>query len=344
MAIKKSINDLKDLFSKYRKKNCLTDKTVYDEEPHNKDIQNEIKNENVFKNQEKEVQLKTSIARYNFDSPNTYSNFQLNSYVGEDMKRSGQTVKDNSYIGTKFDDSKSTRRFAHNIFNQNILSDELKTIIDHKSQTKSEKFDQPKDPNIIINSDGKYVQMNNYNEISYDYDDDGENRSSSRELEKLNNNIANQLRDPTKGLGISKMTKSHMMIMKHPRVCYACSSINDFSCWTPNRLTSVKYCHEDHTSCLTKMYKDKDVRYITRDCGSACVPSTRHEFKLKYDFCTICHADLCALAHSLLSVAAWVEYNIEWVPAIDNTPILASACRAERVDNTVSPSPLSEVI
>ncbi|XP_050347397.1 NAD-dependent protein deacetylase Sir2B-like [Nymphalis io] len=303
-ATTKTIDNLKDFFSIYRRKNCLTDKTVY-EEPHNKELNNYMKNkkmrnEFIFQNQKKEVQFETPIVRNNFDNPNSYNHFQLSSYLRDDIDRSGQSV--DSYDGTNFDDIKSTRRFAHNIFNQNITSDEIKTSKDHsllpgKSQTQSEENQRKYSSSDIINSNGKEIEINNYNDIPYDDDEDNDDedeyRSSSKKLEKLNNDIANQFGDPTKGLGISEMTKSRIMIMKHPRVCYACSSTFDLSCWTPNRITSVKYCHEGHTSCLTKVFKDKEVSYIIRDCGSTCVPSRSLEYKIKYDYCTICHTDLC---------------------------------------------------
>ncbi|XP_069360907.1 uncharacterized protein [Maniola hyperantus] len=123
-----------------------------------------------------------------------------------------------------------------------------------------------------------------------------DDRESDEILERSGNDIQ-LVNDPTKGLGISNVGKSRVMLMDHPRVCYACSSISDPSCWSPGRTTAVKYCRADHPTCLTKLYKYKGLSYIIRDCGKTCEQDSLGLASTKYTTCTICHHDLCNSAH-----------------------------------------------
>ncbi|CAG4951964.1 unnamed protein product [Colias eurytheme] len=69
--------------------------------------------------------------------------------------------------------------------------------------------------------------------------------------------LRNITSDPTKGFGISDMVRSNLMLIDHPRVCYACSSTVSPSCWSPDRRTPTKYCRQDHNACLTKLYRHR---------------------------------------------------------------------------------------
>ncbi|CAH2229048.1 jg17290 [Pararge aegeria aegeria] len=116
-------------------------------------------------------------------------------------------------------------------------------------------FDDNDDNNLLNNINSPTtvpLRQTNYNVIDKHTCDDKE---SDETMGRSGNNI--QLQDPTKGFGISNVGKSRVMLLDHPRVCYACSSINDPSCWSPDRKTAVKYCRTDHLSCLTKLYKYK---------------------------------------------------------------------------------------
>ncbi|CAG9564716.1 unnamed protein product [Danaus chrysippus] len=64
---------------------------------------------------------------------------------------------------------------------------------------------------------------------------------------------------PTEGSGVSKMEKSRFTLLGHPRVCFACNSIKDETCWSPNRKTPVKYCRREHNSCMTKVFTHKEI-------------------------------------------------------------------------------------
>ncbi|XP_038222620.1 glycosyltransferase-like protein gnt13, partial [Zerene cesonia] len=105
--------------------------------------------------------------------------------------------------------------------------------------------------------------------------------------------------DPTKGFGISDMVRSNLMLIDHPRVCYACSSTVSPSCWSPDRRTPTKYCRQDHNACLTKVYRHKGISFIIRDCGNACLNNNLAEYGIRYKSCTICHSDLCNGAYSV---------------------------------------------
>ncbi|XP_026321394.1 uncharacterized protein LOC113231328 isoform X2 [Hyposmocoma kahamanoa] len=104
--------------------------------------------------------------------------------------------------------------------------------------------------------------------------------------------IEQQLMEPAKGAGIIKITDAHLSVMDSSRVCYACSSITDPTCWSPERKTTVKYCARGRDSCVTKTYKGKDSLVVIRDCSSACDDALPVLGK-KYESCSICGNDLC---------------------------------------------------
>lgn len=60
--------------------------------------------------------------------------------------------------------------------------------------------------------------------------------------------------EPTKGAGISNMGKSGLMLLQSERVCYACSTANNPTCWSPDRRTTVKYCRKGNNACITKTF------------------------------------------------------------------------------------------
>ncbi|CAK1555763.1 unnamed protein product [Leptosia nina] len=98
---------------------------------------------------------------------------------------------------------------------------------------------------------------------------------------------------PTKGFGISDMVKTNLMLIDHPRVCFACSSTNNPSCWSPDRRTPAKYCRRDHNACITKTFRHRGYSFIVRDCGNSCLNRGLGDLGIHYSSCTICHSDLC---------------------------------------------------
>ncbi|CAF4931084.1 unnamed protein product [Pieris macdunnoughi] len=123
---------------------------------------------------------------------------------------------------------------------------------------------------------------------------------------------------PTKGFGVSEIYKSNFMLIEHPRVCFACSSTNNPSCWLPDMSTPAKYCRGDQDACVTKTYQHRGYAFVVRDCAASCVNRDLSEIGLLYKTCTICHSDLCNGANFtsfslktiiLLLISIWFKYK-----------------------------------
>ncbi|CAH2092924.1 unnamed protein product [Euphydryas editha] len=182
-----------------------------------------------------------------------------------------------------------------------IPKDDIKIPIDRdllsrKRNADLEQFHQQENTDIFNSNDKAIKEENNYKITSYDSD---LRRSHSKELKEVDGVTTKRIKEPTKMLDISEMKKSRMMIIRHPRVCYACSSIKDPTCWSPSNKTTVKYCREPNTSCLSKIFHYEDTKHVIRDCGSTCTVETSLESNLVYKLCTICHDDLCNSAYSV---------------------------------------------
>lgn len=65
----------------------------------------------------------------------------------------------------------------------------------------------------------------------------------------------NELEDPISRSDV-RMVGDHNkpLLINNPRVCYACSSATNPTCWEPNRRTTIKYCNKNHASCITKTF------------------------------------------------------------------------------------------
>ncbi|XP_052743552.1 homeobox protein 3-like [Bicyclus anynana] len=187
------------------------------------------------------------------------------------------------------------RRYATNA--NSVQTDPFQIHIQNENNVESPQL-EPTDYGYYPNTENRDVtaplRQNNYVIDKHACED---KEISDEILDKSGYEI--QLQDPTKGVGISNVGKSRVMLMDHPRVCYACSSINDPSCWSPDRRTAVKYCRTDHRSCVTKYYKYKGLSYIIRDCGNTCQQNAAAAGPTKYTTCTICHHDLCNSAYRL---------------------------------------------
>ncbi|XP_047522136.1 uncharacterized protein LOC125061040 [Pieris napi] len=119
-------------------------------------------------------------------------------------------------------------------------------------------------------------------------------------------------------LNVQEMDKSNFMLNEHPRVCFACSSTNDPSCWLPDMSTPAKYCRGDQDACVTKTYQHRGYAFVVRDCAASCVNRDLSEIGLLYKTCTICHSDLCNGANFtsfslktiiLLLISIWFKYT-----------------------------------
>ncbi|XP_030040483.1 uncharacterized protein LOC115455862 [Manduca sexta] len=122
--------------------------------------------------------------------------------------------------------------------------------------------------------------------------------------------------DPTKGRGISPMTNDKVMLMQNTKICYACSSVSDPTCWHPDRRTTVKYCRIGHDSCVTKTIRNTNGLIVIRDCARSCDDNDVTGLISRYKSCSICHYDLCNSAYSikihnvmlLSSLLAFIKY------------------------------------
>ncbi|XP_045523473.1 uncharacterized protein LOC123713700 isoform X2 [Pieris brassicae] len=119
-------------------------------------------------------------------------------------------------------------------------------------------------------------------------------------------------------LKVQEMDKSNLMLIEHPRVCFACSSTNNPTCWLPDMSTPAKYCRGGHNACVTKTYKHRGYAFVVRDCAASCVNRDLPDNGLYYRSCTICHSDLCNGANFtsfslktiiLLLITIWFKYT-----------------------------------
>ncbi|KAJ8712328.1 hypothetical protein PYW07_005170 [Mythimna separata] len=103
--------------------------------------------------------------------------------------------------------------------------------------------------------------------------------------------------EPTNGAG--PMGQSALMLMQSERICYACSTANNPSCWSPDRRTTVKYCRKGNNACITKTFGQGKTFTLIRDCGNSCDDSDSTGITPKYKSCSMCHAELCNGAYSI---------------------------------------------
>lgn len=68
--------------------------------------------------------------------------------------------------------------------------------------------------------------------------------------------LFNELQHPAKVTGIANIPVSRRMPVENSRVCYACSTATNPSCWKPDSRTTIKYCNEDQ-NCVTKSFEVK---------------------------------------------------------------------------------------
>nr|ASJ26449.1 hypothetical protein [Pieris rapae] len=115
-------------------------------------------------------------------------------------------------------------------------------------------------------------------------------------------------------LNAQEMDKS----IDHRRVCFACSSTNDPTCWLPDMSTPTKYCRGDQNACVKKTYNHRGYAFVIRDCAASCVNRGLTDIGLYYNTCTICHSDLCNGANFtsfslktiiILLISIWFKYT-----------------------------------
>ncbi|PZC74462.1 hypothetical protein B5X24_HaOG207819 [Helicoverpa armigera] len=109
------------------------------------------------------------------------------------------------------------------------------------------------------------------------------------------NDARREMAEPATG---PKMGQSPLTLMQSERVCYACSTANNPSCWAPDKRTTVKYCRKGNNACITKTFGKGSTLTLIRDCGNSCEDSNAG-FVPKYKSCSMCHSELCNGAYSI---------------------------------------------
>lgn len=113
----------------------------------------------------------------------------------------------------------------------------------------------------IENIPAKNINLSVNDNRSNEYDNANSKASSTEKpphragkLHFIADPKSNEIKDPTKGQGISYIKKTTLMLMDYDRVCYACSTANSPTCLFPDRKTGVKYCRKGDNACVTKTF------------------------------------------------------------------------------------------
>nr|XP_037876276.1 uncharacterized protein LOC110386155 isoform X2 [Bombyx mori] len=144
----------------------------------------------------------------------------------------------------------------------------------------------------------KHLSSSDVN-VVYRKNADRLNRKQNFETKKI-------LVDDTKNAKFDKQTgvsfKNHEMpragdtqvaSLHNTRICYACSSVSDPTCWMPDKMTTVKYCRKGHNTCISKTIKSNNELIMVRDCGVSCEANSFPDLIPRYESCSVCHTDFC---------------------------------------------------
>lgn len=77
-------------------------------------------------------------------------------------------------------------------------------------------------------------------------------QSLARRARPQFNEARREMIEPTRGN--PSISQSQLLLMQTERICYACSTANNPSCWAPDRRTTVKYCRKGNNACITKTF------------------------------------------------------------------------------------------
>ncbi|XP_073961419.1 uncharacterized protein [Choristoneura fumiferana] len=168
--------------------------------------------------------------------------------------------------------------------------------------------DDVNDENEVFPSRRSYNELNEnkLEENRYSYEPSKLNEESGRRKFRTSKSNANEVqiqpKHPAQGEGISNLADSKVLLLNNRRVCFACTTTNDPSCWNPDQTTTVKYCKKEDDACITKTYKAKNELITVRDCGNSCTDNDFPGVPLRYKSCRICHSDQCNSADALTSL------------------------------------------
>lgn len=106
-----------------------------------------------------------------------------------------------------------------------------------------------------------------------------------------------EMYEPTSGS--TNMERSPLTLMQSERICYACSTASNPTCWAPDRRTTVKYCRKGNNACITKTFGSGSTYTLIRDCGRSCDDPDMGGLGPRYKSCSMCHSELCNGAFSI---------------------------------------------
>lgn len=111
-----------------------------------------------------------------------------------------------------------------------------------RRNSESEQFEQKKDTTDKTTEEENDYKLTSFNgDLGRTYSNESKEVNDAKQIKEFNN--------------ILQLRRSRMMTLQRPRVCYACTSINDPSCWSPSNNTVVKYCRQPNISCVSKTFQ-----------------------------------------------------------------------------------------
>lgn len=114
-----------------------------------------------------------------------------------------------------------------------------------KRNSELEQFEQKKDTTDKITEEENDYKLTSFNgDLGRSYSNEPNGKKEVNDAKQIE-----EFKD------ILQLRRSRMMTLQRPRVCYACSSINDPSCWSPSNNTVVKYCRQPNISCVSKTFQ-----------------------------------------------------------------------------------------
>ncbi|CAH0589045.1 unnamed protein product [Chrysodeixis includens] len=225
---------------------------------------------------------------------------------------------------TKCSNVNNTRRSYSSYNDDSSYGESDKYNSDKESQNYNDQYDQSRNGNEkALNSvlyQDKNLNPNNEDEDRKSLIDSDKPKSTGYQSvtrlgrPQFNEARRNEIIEPTRGS--SNIGQSQLLLMQTERICYACSTANNPTCWAPDRRTTVKYCKKGNNACITKTFGSGSSFTLIRDCGRSCDDSDMGGLMPKYKSCSMCHSELCNGAYSVngqsilftLVLTAFIKY------------------------------------
>lgn len=160
---------------------------------------------------------------------------------------------------TKCSNVNNTRR-SFSSYNDDSESDSFNS---DKAQNYNDQYEQSRSGNdkalnsVLYPEKSLNAVKDNQDDNRKSLSDSDKNKASSyQSVARLGRPQFNEARremiEPTRGN--PSISQSQLLLMQTERICYACSTANNPSCWAPDRRTTVKYCRKGNNACLTKTF------------------------------------------------------------------------------------------